>query len=362
MNIYQPTISGSLEVTGSIVVTGSVSVSLGLISPIITGSTLPSGSLTLSSTSDAIKGKILFGSSAYDELNNRLGIGTTSPASSLSVASPSGTQLFASITGTNTATASAATTCINLTSTLSPALNSGAAYRTLNMSSTYNAPGINFTGTFGNNNGTLYVENRITSTGTITSLTAGYFVGMVCAGTATALGTVSSVAGTYIRAISSFSNALTSTVTNVYGSYIAASTKLTLTITSEAGQVIEEISGGTNNTNLLLGTGTIPSGTWSLYNSSSRANYINGNLLLGSTTNNGFKLEVTGTSRFSGSSVFATAALVQSATSGFIYIPTCPGAPNGTPAAQTGTVPIVYDTTNNRLYIYNGAWRSASLA
>ena len=43
------------------------------------GGTAASENLTLSSTSNATKGKILFGTSAYDEVNNRLGILTTSP-------------------------------------------------------------------------------------------------------------------------------------------------------------------------------------------------------------------------------------------------------------------------------------------
>jgi hypothetical protein len=51
-----------------------------LTSPTIYGSGLASGTLTLQSTSNATKGKILFGTSAYDEVNNRLGLGTTSPA------------------------------------------------------------------------------------------------------------------------------------------------------------------------------------------------------------------------------------------------------------------------------------------
>src|SRR3990167_1884641 len=41
--------------------------------------------LTLQSTSNATKGKILFGTSAYDEVNNRLGIGTTSPGANLHI-------------------------------------------------------------------------------------------------------------------------------------------------------------------------------------------------------------------------------------------------------------------------------------
>ena len=49
----------------------------------IIGGTAASNSLTLSSTSNATKGKLLFGNSAYDEANNRLGINTSSPAVSL---------------------------------------------------------------------------------------------------------------------------------------------------------------------------------------------------------------------------------------------------------------------------------------
>lgn len=59
----------------------------------------------------------------------------------------------------------------------------------------------------------------------------------------------------------------------------------------------------------------------------------------------------------------ATAALLTNATDGFTYIPTCAGTPTGTPTAQTGTVPIVYDTSANRLYVHNGgAWKSVPLS
>jgi len=51
----------------------------------ICGGTSPSETLTLKSTCDATKGKILFGSSAYDEVNNRLGLGTQSPGALLDV-------------------------------------------------------------------------------------------------------------------------------------------------------------------------------------------------------------------------------------------------------------------------------------
>lgn len=49
-------------------------------------------------------------------------------------------------------------------------------------------------------------------------------------------------------------------------------------------------------------------------------------------------------------------ALATSATDGFLYIPTCAGRPTGTPTAQAASVPLVYDTTNGRLWTYNGSW------
>jgi hypothetical protein len=51
-------------------------------------------------------------------------------------------------------------------------------------------------------------------------------------------------------------------------------------------------------------------------------------------------------------------ALATTATAGFLYIPSCAGVPTGVPVVYTGTVPLIYDTTNLRLYVYSGgAWR-----
>ena len=54
------------------------------------------------------------------------------------------------------------------------------------------------------------------------------------------------------------------------------------------------------------------------------------------------------------------AALATTATTGFMYVPTCAGVPTGVPTAITGYAAIVVDSTDNRLYFYSsGAWRNA---
>lgn len=49
-------------------------------------------------------------------------------------------------------------------------------------------------------------------------------------------------------------------------------------------------------------------------------------------------------------------------TDGFFYIPSAAGAPTGVPTAIANHVPMYYDTTNERFYVYNGAWKSVTLA
>jgi len=55
-------------------------------------------------------------------------------------------------------------------------------------------------------------------------------------------------------------------------------------------------------------------------------------------------------------------ALATNTTDGFLYIPTSAGAPTGVPTAYTGKVALEFDTTNNDLYIYDGAWIKVALA
>lgn len=51
--------------------------------------------------------------------------------------------------------------------------------------------------------------------------------------------------------------------------------------------------------------------------------------------------------------------LATNATTGFMAIPYCAGTPTGVPTA--GIASVIYDTTNDKLWIYNGsAWKSAA--
>jgi hypothetical protein len=56
-----------------------------------------------------------------------------------------------------------------------------------------------------------------------------------------------------------------------------------------------------------------------------------------------------------------TAAVATTATDGFLYIPTCAGTPTGVPTAKTGRAAVVYDSTNNLLYVNDGGgWVAAN--
>lgn len=58
----------------------------------------------------------------------------------------------------------------------------------------------------------------------------------------------------------------------------------------------------------------------------------------------------------------ANVALATNATGGFTTIPTCAGAPTGVPAGiLTGNVAMVYDSTNDKLYIYRGGWKTTTV-
>lgn len=61
-----------------------------------------------------------------------------------------------------------------------------------------------------------------------------------------------------------------------------------------------------------------------------------------------------------GNVVVGTGVLANNATNGFLYIPSCAGTPTGTPTAYSGRVPLVWDSTNDILYVRSGnSWKQA---
>ncbi len=80
-----------------------------------------------------------------------------------------------------------------------------------------------------------------------------------------------------------------------------------------------------------------------------------------SSGRNGIDIQITpgvgdGAGHQGNTSINSGSAISTSANGGFLIIPKCAGTPTGAPT--TGS--LVYDTTNNKLYFYNGAWKSVT--
>lgn len=84
----------------------------------VVGGTASGNSLTISSTTNATKGDILFGTSAYKEATNRLGIGTTSPSATVQVAQ-------ASVASVGSGSGTNAPTLLTVTGTAGGATSAG---------------------------------------------------------------------------------------------------------------------------------------------------------------------------------------------------------------------------------------------
>ena len=102
-------------------------------------------------------------------------------------------------------------------------------------------------------------------------------------------------------------------------------------------RVIQNTSGSDNDIYLGYSSGALSS--LHLYSNNNQTVYINrGNVVMGG-------------------------AISTSATDGYVYIPTVPGVAAGVATAYAGCVPMVYDTSTNRLAIRSGGvWRSTLLS
>jgi hypothetical protein len=281
----------------------------------IYGGTAASENLTLSSTFNVSKNKIFFGTSgvsAFDEGNDRLGIGTASPTSKVTITNGSNAQVALAVSTTNNVnnalSVSATNTdtsgtqpCTTILMTLNPATSSSSNTRALYMTNQLNSTA---SAAFTGNPVGGFFETRYFQAGTITRVSGGQFAGIFIPSNVTAASiTLSNVEGLQTQGITiSASAGFTGTVTNVRGIYITQPNKglSAVTFTNSVGLVCEALTNATNNTYLLLGTTTSPSGNWGIYVSSTNNSYFAGNVGL-NVTPSSYRLDVNGTGRFSSS-------------------------------------------------------------
>jgi hypothetical protein len=143
---------------------------------------------------------------------------------------------------------------------------------------------------------------------------------------------------TCVGIYSANSTANSANVTNYY-SFFAQQEALGSgsTITNQYGYFVSNaMTGATNNYGIGL-TLAAGSGRWNVYASGTARNWFNGGV--------------------------EVAVGAPNMTAGFTHIPAAGGAPSGVPTNPEGNVPLYYDTTNDKLYVYTGsAWKGVALS
>jgi hypothetical protein len=99
--------------------------------------------------------------------------------------------------------------------------------------------------------------------------------------------------------VTAFNSTISLSTFSATNTYFFSGASLTVaaggTITNAAGVAIPSLSAATNSTSILMGTTTIPAGTWGLYNATIYNNYLgSANTIVGSssTTDAGYRLQV----------------------------------------------------------------------
>lgn len=180
------------------------------------------------------------------------------------------------------------------------------------------------------------------------------------------------------RAVSAASYAATGSTAPANGTYLPAANTLAFSVNSAEMARL-------TSTGLGLSGANNPTQKISLYATGSTAQYMSagnsntgvngsifgvdgtGNAVINNTqafatvfsTSNAERLRISS----DGNVVVNTAAVATTATTGFLWIGSCAGAPTGAPTAPySNAAAMVADTTNNRLYVRVGAtWRFAAL-
>ena len=283
----------------------------------VIGGTAASNNLTLSSTSNATKGKIVFGTSAYDEVNNRLGIQQSTPTSKLHLNHDENSPTPNDANGILLANATAATVGVQ---SVSPALVfQGNGWKTtataasqdvrfrmyaLPVQGTTNPSGQFFLQT--SINGAAYSTafsyatstSQLNVTGSVTSslTSSGQILGGVNSSTQLVYRTTNGGA--------SITPAIATNISATAGT-LAGAVDITNGIILIAGNGTRGIARAAINITNLTNTAGSESGDLQFLTQSGGTAisekmriFAAGNVAIGTTTNNGFKLDVNGTSQF----------------------------------------------------------------
>jgi len=106
-------------------------------------------------------------------------------------------------------------------------------------------------------------------------------------------------------------------------------------VTDQYGFLVQAAMTGATNNYAFYSDLAAASGRWNFYAPGTARNYFAGGVEV-----------VAGTT---------------SMASGFTHIPAAAGAPTGAPTNPTGNVPMYYDSTNHKIYVYSGGtWRSTA--